>query len=184
MEDKLVSLLAGPTDKTKIFRFTSISPQTYEEYLARLAVSLVKHIRVANVIPDKGVPLDLAKKFREAGGKVCGYLLTEGLEDFKENFQYCDKIIEFDGGWSALNTCLSLKGDIITVIGMSPGTSVEIAYTKYHKRYLGRNIPILIDVNLAPWTFPEAISEDIDLRYFNDLGQLEELLEKIRSSRI
>jgi len=179
MSNKLVSLIAGPTDKTKIFRFTNISRENYNTHLEELADSLSNYVHMVNIIPDQGVPLDFAKKFRERGGKVIGYVPQIDCESLRKNFSYCDEITVFNGGWSALNTCLSLKGDLITVIGMSPGTMVEISYTKYHKKYLGKKIPILIDTMTVPWTFPESISEELDLRYFNGINQFEILLKQI-----
>ena len=43
---------------------------------------------------------------------------------------------EVDGGWTVLNTCLSLRTGLMIGFGLSPGTLVEIAYSKYHKKYL------------------------------------------------
>ena len=183
MENKLTSLIAGPTDRTKIFRFTHISESKYPAYLDNLAGTLVKYVSHVNIIPDQGVPLDLAKRFRTFGGQVIGYVPKGGCDLFKSNFDSCDSIQEFEGGWSALNTCLSLKGDIITVVGMSPGTIVEIAYTKYHAKYLGKKLPILIDQQLTFGQIPDSIAEELDLRGFGSLTRLEQLLKHIQDSK-
>lgn len=184
MRDKLTTLIAGPTDRTKVLRFADMSKEKYNSRLNELAETLSKNVGVANIIPDQGVPFDLARKFRELGGVVVGYVPRGGCEFLEDNFQYCDDVKEFDGGWSTLNTCLSLRGDLITVVGMSPGTMVEIAYTKYHQRYAGKNMPVLIDEVLIPWRLPEFLSEELDLKYFNDVRQLNAYLNGIRGEQI
>lgn len=183
MKDKLTTLIAGPTDRTKVFRFSELNEEQYETHLIHLADTLIKNVSTANIIPDQGVPFDVSQKFRERGGVVIGYVPKGGYEGLKNNFQYCDEIKEFDGGWSALNTCLSLRGDLITTVGISPGTIVEVAYTKYHGRYMNKRIPVLIDEVLVPWKIPDFISEEIDIRYFGSVNQLNSILEKIREER-
>ncbi len=180
MENKLVSLVAGPTDKTKISRFGIIRPDNYEAYLAEIAETLIKDIGRINIIPDEGVPLDLAKKFKELGGYVAGYIPKDNRDLTDRNFKHCTSIEEFDTGWSGLNTCLSLRGDIIVALGLSPGTMVEIAYTKYHRAYQKRNVPILIDSRTFGSKIPLEVSEEIDLRYFADKVELGIQLSNLR----
>jgi len=184
MKDKLTTLIAGPTDKSKVFRFTNISKEKYNSRLDELADTLYKNVGIANIIPDQGIPFDLAIKFRKLGGIVVGYVPRGGCESLGDNFQYCDDVMEFDGGWSTLNTCLSLRGDLITVVGMSPGTIVEIAYTKYHQKYAKKNMPILMDEVLVPWKLPKFLSEELDLRYFNEVKKLDTYLNEIRGKQI
>jgi hypothetical protein len=180
MKDKLTSLIAGPTDRTKIFRFAGMTPEQYDSHLSKLADVLVNHLQLVNIIPDQGVPLDLACKLREKGVRTVGYVPHGGCGGLGDNFQYCDEVREFDKGWSGLNTCLSLRGDIVLVTGMSPGTIIEVAYTRYHKAYLKKDLPILADRRLAPCKIPTSIIEDLNLTYFSDESQLDLELKKIR----
>lgn len=181
MKDKLVSLIAGSTDKTKIFRFGNISEMDYQNFLIRRGRVLAKHISQINIIPDDGVPLDVAKAYKKAGGElVVGYVPKGGIKALEKYFSYCDRVEEFDTGWSGLNTCLSLRGNIITVFGFSPGTLVEVAYTKYHKKYLGRNVPVIIDRKTIDGRIPPELTDELKLRYFSTDEELSKLLEEHR----
>ena len=179
MKGKLVSLVAGPTDKTKLFRFGSISSEEYQSFIDERAKMLARHISQMNIIPDDGVPLDIARAYKNSGGKsVVGYIPKGGIRELEKYFQYCDKIEEFDTGWSGLNTCLSLKGDIITVFGFSPGTLVEVAYTKYHKKYLDRVVPVIIDRTTIDGKMPPELMDELNIKYFSTNDELSKILEE------
>jgi len=176
MKDKLTSLIAGPTDKTKIFRFGNIFPEEYQSFIDKRAKVLAKYIFQINIIPDDGIPLDIARAYKNfGGGNVVGHVPKGGLRKLEGYFQYCNKIEEFDTGWSGLNTCLSLKGDIITVFGLSPGTLVEIAYTKYHRKYLNRVVPVIIDRTTIDGNMPPELIEEIDIKYFSTNDELSKI---------
>lgn len=177
MKDKLTTLIAGPTDKTKVYRFGSISSKVYKSFIDERAKVLARHISQINIIPDEGVPLDIARAYKDSGGKsVVGYIPKGGIRKLEKYFQYCDKIEEFDTGWSGLNTCLSLKGDIITVFGLSPGTLVEIAYTKYHKKYLDRVVPVIIDRTTINGKMPPELLDELNIKYFSTNDELSRIL--------
>ena len=173
----MISLIAGPTDRTKIFRFGNISEEEYPIFLKERGKVLARNISQINLVPDDGVPLDIAKAYKMAGGGlVVGHIPKGGHPPLEKYFNLCDKIEEFDTGWSGLNTCLSLRGDLITVFGLSPGTLVEMAYTKYHKKYLGREIPILVDKRTIGGTFPPELLDELKLQYFSSNHELNKIL--------
>jgi hypothetical protein len=62
------------------------------------------------------------------------------------------------------------------VFGLSPGTLVEIAYTKYHKKYLGRDIPILVDKRTIDGTLPPELLDELRLQYFSSNDEFKEIL--------
>src|SRR3989344_8747451 len=129
--NNLSALLLGPTDKTKIFRFGKIGRKSYEQYKEEVGKVLAANLSTVYLIPDEGIPLDFAKSYKQFGGReVVGALPRGGCPSLSPNFKFCDRIEEIDGGWTVLNTCLSLKSNIIISLGFSPGTLVEIAYTK------------------------------------------------------
>ena len=66
--------------------------------------------------------------------------------------------------------------------GLSPGTLVEIAYTKYHKKYLGRNIPILLDERTISGRLNPEVENEVDLRYFSSAEELTGFLKKLRGN--
>ncbi|MEK6933422.1 MAG: hypothetical protein AABW75_00935 [Nanoarchaeota archaeon] len=178
MKDKLTTLIAGPTDRTKLFRFGSIAPAEYQNFIGKRAGILARYIPQINIIPDDGVPLDIARAYKNSGGEnVVGYVPKGGIRKLEKYFQYCDKIEEFDTGWSGLNTCLSLKGDIIVVFGFSPGTLVEVVYTKYHKKYLDRDVPVIIDRTTIDGNMPPELLDELSIRYFSTNDELSKILE-------
>jgi len=181
MKDNLISLIAGPTDRTKIFRFGNISQREYPIFLKEIGKVLAKNLSQINLVPDEGVPLDIAKAYKRARGElVVGYIPKGGHPTLERYFNFCDKIEEFDTGWSGLNTCLSLRGDLIMVFGLSPGTLVEIAYTKYHKKYLERKIPILVDRRTINGTFSPELLDELTLQYFSSNNELNKILQKFK----
>lgn len=180
-KNNLSALLIGPTDKTKIFRFGSIRKDEYEKYREEVAKVLVANLSVIYLIPDEGVPLDFAKTYKKFGGeKVIGALPRGGCDALDKYTHFCDKTEEVDGGWSVLNTCLSLKTRLIIGFGLSPGTLVEIAYTKYHKKYLDRNIPVLLDGRTISGRLNPELEDEIDLTYFNSNLELDNLLKRMK----
>jgi hypothetical protein len=181
LSNNLSALLIGPTDKTKIFRFGSIRKEDYEPFREGVGKVLAANLSTVYLIPDEGVPLDIVKSYKKFGGRVVvGALPKGGCDVLERYFQFCDRTEEVDGGWTVLNTCLSLRTGLMISFGLSPGTLVEIAYSKYHKKYLGKNIPVLLDERTISRRLNPEIEDEVDLRYFNSAKRLSQLLKKLR----
>ena len=179
---ELIALVAGPTDKSKIFRFGSVIELEYGSFLEERGRVLADHVFQINIIPDEGVPLDIARHYKKAGGNLVVGFVPKGEYSFLSRyFSDCDRIEEFDAGWSGLNTCLSLKGDLVVAFGLSPGTIVEIAYTKFHNKYLDRPIPVLIDGVATRSNLPLELLDEVQPSYFSTPGELSSLLRDLRS---
>lgn len=177
----LSALIIGPTDKTKIFRFGKIDRRDYDQYKEEVGKVLATNLSTVYLIPDEGIPLDIAKSYKQFRGReVVGALPKGGCDVLEKYFQFCDRTEEVDGGWTVLNTCLSLRTGLMIGFGLSPGTLVEIAYSKYHKKYLGRNIPILLDERTISGRLNPELEDETDLRYFNSAEKLNQILEEIR----
>lgn len=171
------ALIIGPTDKTKIFRFGKIFPEEYQSYIQRMGKILAENLPAIYLIPDEGIPLDLARAYKSFNGqRVIGGIPQKGYEILDKNFRFCDSLEQIDGGWTALNTCLSLKNNMMIGFGLSPGTIVEIAYSKYHLKYLKQRIPIFLDERTISQRLPAELEEEVSLTYFNSDGELEKLL--------
>ncbi len=181
MVNNITALIAGPTDKTKIFRFGSISRNQYPIFLQEIGQVLAHNIDKINLIPDDGVPLDIAKAYKSSGGNLVeGYIPKGGCSFIEQYFKFCDNIIEFNTGWSGLNTCLSLKGNVLLVFGLSSGTIVEIGYIKYHQKYIGKKIPILMDKRAFSGIIPPELIDELDISIFSSNDELVELLNNIQ----
>jgi hypothetical protein len=179
--NNLSALLIGPTNKTKIFRFGKINRESYEQYKEEVGKVLAVNLSTVYLIPDEGIPLDFAKSYKQFGGReVVGALPKGGCDVLKKYFQFCDRTEEVDGGWSVLNTCLSLRTGLMIGFGLSPGTLVEIAYSKYHKKYLGRNIPVLLDERTISGRLNPEIEDEVNLRYFDSAERLNQFLKKLK----
>lgn len=179
--NNLSALLIGPTDKTKIFRFGKIDRESYGQYRREVGKVLAANLSTVYLIPDEGIPLDFAKSYKQFGGReVVGALPRGGCPSLGPNFKFCDRTEEIDGGWTVLNTCLSLKGEVIIGAGLSPGTIVEVAYTKYHKKYLERNIPVFLDERTMSGRLPYELEEELNLAYFHSGDSLDILLKNFR----
>jgi hypothetical protein len=176
--NNLSALIIGPTDKTKIFRFGKMDKIIYEQHKEEIGKVLATNISSIYLIPDEGIPLDFAKSYKKFGGQeVVGVLPRGGYGLLKKYFQFCDRTEEIDGGWCVLNTCLSLRAELMIGFGLSPGTLVEIAYTKYHKKYLGRKIPVLLDEKMISRRLNPEIEDEINLKYFSSTKELNNLLK-------
>ena len=53
-----------------------------------------------------------------------------------------------------------------------------MAYTKYHKKYLGREIPILVDKRTIDGTFPPELLDELRLQYFSSNNELNKILQR------
>lgn len=176
-KNNLSALIIGPTDKTKIFRFGKIRRENYELYKQEIANVLAANLSRIYLIPDEGIPLDFAKAYKKSGGQeIMGAIPLGGCKILEKYFKFCDKIEEIDGGWSVLNTCLSLQAELMIGFGLSPGTLVEIAYSKYHKKYLGKDIPVLLDRRTISGRLNLEIEDEINLKYFSSAKELNEFL--------
>jgi hypothetical protein len=51
---------------------------------------------------------------------------------------------------------------------------------KYHKKYLGRNIPILLDERTISGRLNPELEDEVDLRYFDSAEGLNQFLKKLK----
>ena len=180
LHNNFSALIIGPTDKTKILRFGKLDLEGYTKHKEEIGRVLAINLSRIYLIPDEGVPLDFAKIYKQFGGaEIVGALPRGGCPALENYFKFCDRLEEVDGGWTVLNTCLSLRAGLMIGFGLSPGTLVEIAYSKYHKRYLGKNIPILLDEYTISRRLNPELEDELDLRYFSSAEELGGLLKKL-----
>jgi hypothetical protein len=104
------------------------------------------------VLPDRGVPFEIAKKYKECGGKKAygtvpindkdfgiGHLkeYTEAKVNGKKVF---DSIINTDN-WYKQDLTMCLYGDAIFLLGLSTGSLGELAYAYYLYKILKGHKP-------------------------------------------
>jgi len=181
-KDRLCALVVGPTNKNNIFKFGKVNRTEFMQFKNEIAGVLIKHLHTINIIPASGIPLEIAKDYKRLGGKVIGYI-PRGYSGLEKNFNSCSEVREIDWDWTSLNTCLSLKGDLIVGFGISAGTFVEIAYTRYHRDYLNKNLPILLDERTISSRLNLELEQTIDINYFSSMRELNKLFYNIRNGK-
>ncbi len=101
-----ISIL-GAGDVSKISRCTSIKDNDLDELIEQIAQFLVdKGVEIV-IIPNKGIPLEIAKKYKEKGGnKVLGVVPTKdkdyGLKHIEEFIPLVDERINVDSWYQEI----------------------------------------------------------------------------------
>lgn len=134
--------LVGPGDID--FHYSNLLGISKEK-LGKEIEGITKALKSADVeialLPDKGICIEIAKKFKEEGGRVVGLVPQDdkvfGIEHLKEykgirvnDKNLFDEIIN-TGDWFRHDLTNCLFGDVVLCLGLSPGTDGERAYGVY-----------------------------------------------------
>lgn len=170
-------VILGPSKIQKIKKFGYI--QDVKKYVKQSARFFSKNYDSILLIPDDGVPLEIAKEFKKINKhkNVIGYMpgKAKGGKDISRYYKYFDEIKDIEGGWFNLNTELTRKSDHIFCLGFSAGVFIELCSIKYNQIYLNLNSKIFIDERCISYKLPKEVEIDLNnLTYFNKY----ELLEK------
>ena len=135
--------LIGPGDvKFHYQELLDISKQKLDSELEQIAQSLVGSDVEIELLPDKGVSIEIAKLYKQKNGKkVIGAVpksdKTFGIEHLKpyidtriKNKPLFDEIID-SGDWFKHDLIKGLLGNAILYLGSSPGTDGERHYAVY-----------------------------------------------------
>lgn len=122
-------------------KILGISKEKLERELDKIALAIKSAGLEISLLPDKGVSLEIAKRFKKLGGKVIGLVPQDdkefGINHLKEYIEArVDNILVFDklintGSWYKHDLSLCLYGDVVLDLGLSPGTEGERAYGIY-----------------------------------------------------
>jgi hypothetical protein len=172
----------GTGDLTKIPRFTDISKEQLEELIQKIAKLLAEKGHEVVIIPDRGVPLEIAKLYKEQKGKkVLGVVPTKdkkyGTRHIEPNFPILDEKIEVDS-WYDADGEIAAQGDVCIVIGISPGIMREIAVLKYHYRYLKSKTKLVWFKNTISSPIAKEIEEEIPINYITSVEELGKILSE------
>lgn len=141
----------------KIIRVAVIGPGNLEFYyqkvqkikkkkldseLEKIAKALVEADVEIVLVPDKGVNMEIAKRYRKQGGrKVIGtipksdkrYGIKHLKPYMKEKINGKNVFDEFinSGDWKEQNRLRGFFGDVILSLGISPGSELELNYSTY-----------------------------------------------------
>jgi len=135
--------LIGPGDVEFYYqKLQGIEKEKFESELEKIAKVLSKSNISLELLPDKGVSFELAKLYKQNGGKeVIGAVPKEdttfGIKHLEEYInakvdgqKVFDKIIN-SGDWFKHDLIKGLLGDVVLYLGSSPGTDGELNYATY-----------------------------------------------------
>lgn len=177
-DNEVTAFLAGPSKncKSNLWIFGSIEENRYKEYIHNLAETINKSFSKIGILPDYGVPLDVAKEiFNLIHRKtvIQGFYPKYGnLPRLKDNFCFCDELIEVDGGWATMNTQPSKNFDVMLCIGLSAGVFTEISHTKVHRIWSNKNIPIILDERTISAHLNLELEADVNVIYIRSFEDI------------
>ncbi|MBN2566712.1 hypothetical protein JXB02_01345 [Candidatus Woesearchaeota archaeon] len=173
-------VVLGSGDLTKIPRHTAVRKNELEELIAGLGRLLAERGHELIIIPDRGVPTEVAKAYKKAGGpRLLGLVPlhdTEyGIEHIRANLPMLDEQVEANH-WYDADGEIAASGDVCVIVGMSPGIMREFCVLKYHARYLGNRTKVMWFANTMSGKLPPEIGEEIPVTYVSSLKELEKHL--------
>ncbi|MEW6295295.1 MAG: hypothetical protein AB1467_03285 [Candidatus Diapherotrites archaeon] len=174
-----VSVL-GTGDITKIPRHTKIKERELRELIKGTAELIARKGHELVIVPDKGIPSEVARIYKEKGGrKVYGLVPVKdkkfGVKHLKPFLYLVDERIELDH-WYDVDGEIAAAGKLCIVFGLSPGVIREIAVLKYHYKYLKCKTKVLWFKNTLSRKIPEEIEEEIPITYIPSVKELEKFL--------
>ncbi len=173
-------VVLGTGDLTKILRFTRISEKELRALVDSVARLLAEKGHEIVIIPDRGIPVEVAKIYKQNGGRrVWGVVPTKdkvyGTKHIAPNLRLLDERIEVDSWYDADGT-IAASGDVCIVFGMSPGIMREFTVLKYHYRYLKSETRVIWFRNTISAPIAKEIEEEIPVTYVNSVEELAKVI--------
>ena len=176
----MIFSIIGTGDASKIKRYTNLNLDQFKTILIRLADILAKSGDSIMIIPDTGVPLELAKIYKQKGGaEVIGIVPTTdmeyGIKHIEKNLGIIDKKVEVNS-WHQAAPRLIYNSDIVICLGISSGTLIDLGYVKYNLKWKPKKVQKVFVFRNMISGLPRELEEDLKpvLVYIN---QPEELLK-------
>jgi len=141
--------LIGPGDMNfHYYELLKLSPEKVNKEIEKIAGTLYSSGVEICLLPDKGISLEIARAFKNRGGKVIGIAplsdKNPGVEHLKQYINekvngktLFDEIID-SGDWPRQNMNGCLFGDAVLYLGKSPGTEGERNYGVYMYKIINR----------------------------------------------
>ncbi len=174
-----ISLL-GTGDISKISKHTPMSEAELTNLIKQIAKLLAEKQHEIVIIPNKGIPLEIVKIYKQEGGKkIFGVVPIKdkdyGLGHIEEFLPLIDENLEVDS-WYDADGKVAAFGEICIVIGMSPGVMRALTALKFHQKYRDNNTKLIIFKNTLSIEIHKEISEEIPIVYINSFKELKNLL--------
>jgi len=172
----------GSGDVTKVHRFGKITEEKAKQLIKDVAELIADKKMDMVIVPARGIPYEIAKAYKEVGGKkVIGLVPKKdkrfGVKHIQEYIHIIDEEVDI-GDWYNLNGEIAAYGDYAICIGMSSGAMCDIAMLKYHYKYLESKTKLIIFENTISQKLPKEIEEEMkDLNYIKTIEELDKLLK-------
>jgi hypothetical protein len=175
--------ILGVGDVEDILNNTKMTREKLNDLLDELAQFLADKKCEIIIQPTRGIPYQLAVKYKEKGGKrvigavapncpYYGKFFDTITQDYRP---LCDGVIEF-ASWYDIDGCIGTLGEATIVIGFSTRVLTEICEMKYNLKYLGKNTKLFIFKKTISRTLKE-IEPDINAIYVPSVKELKKQFE-------
>ncbi|MBD3354886.1 hypothetical protein GF361_02785 [Candidatus Woesearchaeota archaeon] len=175
--------IVGVGDITKLERFAGMNSEDVQRLIKNVSKLLVEKDAEVVIIPDRGIPVEIAKTYKELGGKkILGVVpvndIKYGIKHIEENLDMLDEKIEVNS-WYDADGEIAAAGDYCICVGMSAGVMRDISVLKYHYKYLESETKLIVFENTMSGKIAPEIEEAFrdKLFYINSFDELKTLLK-------
>jgi hypothetical protein len=166
----------GPTNVELIESVVPLAPGTLEGAARRIGAFLAKNSFGLVSVPDRGVGLWVLEGYRSSGGNNSLALSPTGadtLDNCKDlTPRHVSKAnqVRTDLSWEEAPAQMVRESDCLVCIGISCGTIIELAWTKWIRRF-----PVIV-VESFITGLPIEVMSEINVRLTSNMDQTEKLL--------
>jgi len=173
-------VVLGTGDLTKIPRHTKLKENELKKLVEDVATLIAIKGHELVIVPDRGIPTEVARIYKEKGGKkVYGLVPVKdakfGDKHIQPYLHLLDEKIEFDH-WYDVDGEIAAAGDVCIIFGISPGIMREFCILKYHYRYLKSKTRVVWFKNTLSQPVQKEIEEEIPITYISSVKELEKIL--------
>lgn len=176
-----VSIL-GCGEVSNIWKHGKLTEKSAKKLISDVGALLAGMKAELVVVPARGVPYEVAKAYRAAGGKkVTGIVPRDDTRYgimHMEHFMDAHTKEENAGTWYDLNGEIAAKGDAAVCIGFSSGALLDMLFLKYHYKYLGSKTKLIVFSNTTSACLPAEVEKEIKPVYVTSVEELRKELEK------
>jgi predicted Rossmann-fold nucleotide-binding protein len=173
--EKLKIAVLGPSEPEKTFRILGVNYGDLISIASKVGKIISEKGHHLVVCPDGGngysIAYLVAKSYKNSGGeKVLGVVPRDNRWGYSRlNFNICDELVECNS-WGDVPVKLVEIADRLIVLGLSPGTMIELCWGKWMKKkfYIVKRYVSGV---------PPEIASFINLDWVDSIDELESKLE-------
>lgn len=178
--------ILGPGNPELISKYGKMNKQEVEELIDKFAKFLAFSGHEIIIAVDRGIAFEVAKKYKQYGGKKVYGVNPESHEkyDKKEQIKPFMSVIDEEikvASWYHLNGEIASFSDIAVALGLSCGTMADIVFLYFHYKYLKNKTKLLLYLPSMSGKLPPEIEQGLSVtgKKFDYVGNFGELKEKL-----